>query len=150
MLKEMSVAGMILEDDEKSFFLLLKETDGETIVSIQIDQLQAESINMSMDPAFASLPDTFDFLGNILKSFDLSISKVIIKNCQCHIKNAEVFLTDGEREVRVNSRAGDAVASALIVDAPIFIDNDFPGTAYKKELKRWLSKVKPGDFGEIT
>ena len=149
MLVQMSVAGMILEDDEKSFFLLLKETDGETIVSIQIDQLQAEYIAIAMESPFTRIPDPYDFINNIMESFDLRISKVIIKSRKRYTKNAEVFLTGGEREIRIDSHTGDAVASALLVDAPIFIKSDFMGESYKKELERWLSKVKPGDFGEI-
>lgn len=145
MLIQMSVVG-ILEDDEKSFFLLLRELNGETIISIKIDQLQAESIAIALDTVFTRIPDLYDFLSNILDSFELRISKVIIKNPRRYTKNADVFLTDGDREIRIDSRTGDAVASALLVDAPIFIDNDFLETAHKKELKKWLSKVKPSDF----
>lgn len=149
MLVQMNVAGMILEDDEKSFFLLLKETDGETIVSIQIDQLQAEYIAIAMESPFTRISDPYDFINNIMDSFELRISKVIMKSRKRYTKNAEVFLTDGEREIRIDSYAGDAVASAILVDAPIFIKSDFMGTSYKKELEKWLSKVKPSDFGKI-
>jgi len=149
MLMQMNVAGMILEDDEQSFFLLLKEIDGATIVSIQIDQLQAESIASVMDKALARIPDPYDFLSNIMDSFELRISRVIIKNPRRYTKNADVFLTDGERELRIDSHAGDAVASALLMNAPIFVNNDFLGTAHKKELQKWLSKVRPSDFGEV-
>jgi len=148
MLIQMSVAGMILEDDEKYFFLLLKEKDGEIIVSTQIDQFQAEFIATFMDSTFRRIPEPYEFLSDIMDSFELRISKVIIKNWSRRTKNAEVFLTDGEREIRVDSRIGDAVATALIVDAPIFIDNDFLGITHKEKLKKWISQVKPSDFGE--
>lgn len=149
MLIQMSVAGMIHMDDEKSFFLLLKEMDGTIIISIQIDQLQAKSIDIFMDNAHTRIPDPYDFFGNIMDSFELRISKVIIKRARLNTRKADVFLTDGDREIRIESHSGDAIASALMIDAPIFMDNDFLGKAHKKELKKWLSKVKPGDFGEV-
>lgn len=149
MLIQMSVAGMILEDDEKLFYLLLKERDGNTIVSIQIDQSQAEYIAIAMESPFTRIPDPYEFIKNVTDSFDLKISKVIIKSRKRYIKNAEVLLTDGDREIHIDSYAGDAVASALLADAPIFIESDFMGKSYKKELKKWLSKIKPSDFGEI-
>jgi bifunctional DNase/RNase len=149
MLVQMSVAGMILDDDERSFSLLLKETEGETIVSIQIDQPQAESIAILMDSAFTRLPDPYDFLSNIMDSFALRMTRVVIKNLKRYSKNADVFLSDGEREVRIEAHTGDAVASAILVDAPIFIESNSLETSHKRELKKWLSKVRPSDFGKI-
>ena len=149
MLIQMSVAGMILEGDEKSFFLLLREIDGETIVSIEIDQFQAEYIAIAMESPYTRIPDPYDFITSIVDSFDIRISKIIIKNRKFFTKNAEVFLTNGEREIRIYAYAGDAVISALLVDAPIFIKSDFMGASYKKALKKWLSKVKPSDFEDI-
>lgn len=147
MLKQMSIAGMILEDDEKSFYLLLKEMEGPTIISVQIDQLQAESIAIAMDTAFTRIPDPYEFISNIMESFELKISKVIIKNTARFTKSTDVFLTDGEKEIRIYSRIGDAVASALHFDAPIFMDTDFFGSSDKNSLKQWLDNITPGDFG---
>ena len=146
MLVQMSVAGMILDDDGKSFFVLLKEMEGSKIISVQVDRLQAESIAVAKESAFSRIPDPYDFLNSIMDSFEIKISKVIIKNQRLFSKNTEVFLTDGDREIRIDSYAGDAVVSALYVDAPIYINDDFLGKTHKKELRKWLSKVKPSDF----
>ena len=149
MLVPMSVAGMILEDDETLFSLQLKEMGGETVVSIQIDQVQAESIAIAMDSAFTRIPDPYDFLNNIMDSFALRITRVVIKTLKRYLKNADVFLTDGEREVRIEAHTGDAVASAIITDAPIFIESGALEASHIKELKKWISHVRPSDFGEI-
>ena len=148
MLVEMDVAGMIIEDDEKSYYMLLKEKKGDTVVSIAINQVQAESITISMDPALSRIHDPYDLIGNMIESFELKISKVVINNRERHTKNSGLYFTDGEREIRVDSFAGDAVAVAARMNVPIFIDSDFLGRTHIKEVKKWLSTVKPSDFGD--
>lgn len=148
MLMRVNVAGMIHEDSVESFFLILKEMYGSATVPIQVDQRQAESIAIFLDSTFTGIPDPYDFLNSIMDSFELRISKVIIKNRRPYIKNAEVFLTDGERELRVDTHAGDSIASALLVDAPIFIDADALGIPDTNEMKKWLMNIRPRDFGE--
>jgi bifunctional DNase/RNase len=72
---------------------------------------------------------------------------------------ALIHLRLGDEEITVDSRPSDAIALALRVGAPIFVDEDVVRRARSVEvapkeaddqekLKEWLQNLKPEDFGK--
>ncbi|HWR59474.1 MAG TPA: bifunctional nuclease domain-containing protein, partial [Thermodesulfovibrionales bacterium] len=62
---------------------------------------------------------------------------------------AMIHLTDGKKEVPVDSRPSDAVAVALRVNAPIFVEETILEKRSTDELEEWLKNLKPEDFGNV-
>jgi bifunctional DNase/RNase len=62
---------------------------------------------------------------------------------------ALVCLNDGKKETMVDSRPSDAVAVALRVNAPIYVEEGIMGQRSSDELEEWLKNLRPEDFGNI-
>ena len=58
-------------------------------------------------------------------------------------------MNDGRKETMVDSRPSDAVAVALRVNAPIFVEETIMEQKSADELEEWLKNLKPEDFGNI-
>lgn len=52
-------------------------------------------------------------------------------------------------EIPIDSRPSDAVALALRVNAPIFVEDSIIEKRNTDELEEWLKNLKPEDFGNI-
>ncbi len=62
---------------------------------------------------------------------------------------ALIYAHDGVRERAIDSRPSDAVAIALRVQAPIFVEEGIFELRKADELEEWLKNLKPEDFGNI-
>jgi bifunctional DNase/RNase len=62
---------------------------------------------------------------------------------------ASIYATNGEREAMIDSRPSDAVAVALRMQAPIFVEEQVLEVRKADELEEWLKNLKPEDFGNI-
>ena len=62
---------------------------------------------------------------------------------------ALLCIENGKQETFVDSRPSDAVAVALRVRAPIFVEDAIIEQKSSDELEDWLKNLKPEDFGNI-
>jgi bifunctional DNase/RNase len=87
--------------------------------------------------------------------------KVVVTDLRDNTFYAVLHLKVGSTEYSVDSRPSDAIALALRVGAPIFVEEDvFPKaktvevakegepakTEDAEQLKEWLQNIKPEDF----
>ncbi|GBE01192.1 hypothetical protein BMS3Abin08_00617 [bacterium BMS3Abin08] len=86
---------------------------------------------------------------NILNTLDISISRIVVTDIIDNTYYAILYMTDGDQEIPIDSRPSDAVAIALRVDAPIFVEEDIIEKRHPDELEEWLKNLKPEDFGNI-
>src|SRR5215510_4227581 len=71
-----------------------------------------------------SLPITHDLIKNILESIDARVVKVEVNDLRENTFFAVIHLQLGSAEIAVDSRPSDAIALALRVAAPIFVDEE--------------------------
>jgi hypothetical protein len=62
---------------------------------------------------------------------------------------AAIHVIDGQKEVTIDSRPSDAVAVALRMQAPIFVEDTVLEVRRTDELEEWLKNLKPEDFGNV-
>jgi len=102
---------------------------------------------------------THDLIKNILESVEAKVEKIVVNDLRDNTFFAVIHLRLGEEEITVDSRPSDAIALALRVGAPIFVDEDVVRRAKSVEvapkesddqekLKEWLENLKPEDFGK--
>jgi bifunctional DNase/RNase len=94
-------------------------------------------------------PLTHDLVKNILGGLKIKLTKVIITEILDNTYYALLHLADGKREVPVDSRPSDAVAVALRLNAPIFVEEGILEKKSTDELEEWLKNLKPEDFGNV-
>jgi len=77
------------------------------------------------------------------------VTRVVVTQIMDNTYYALIYITDGKKELPVDSRPSDAVAVALRTNAPIFVEDDVLSQKNTDELEEWLKNLKPEDFGNI-
>ncbi len=145
----MKVEGMLFDPRSNMYILLLKEINGNGTLPIWIGKPEADSIALALGKVETPRPLTHDLVKNITDSLKTTITKIIVTEIQDNTYYALICLNDGKKETLVDSRPSDAVAVALRVNAPIFIEDSIMEHKSSDELEDWLKNLKPEDFGNI-
>jgi bifunctional DNase/RNase len=149
MLLKMNVEGLLFDPRSNMYILLLKQTDGNDTLPIWIGKPEADSIALALGKVATPRPLTHDLFRNLMDSLMVKVTRVVVTQILDNTYYALIYITDGKREVPVDSRPSDAVAVALRSNAPIFVDEDVVSKKNTDELEEWLKNLKPEDFGNI-
>lgn len=145
----MKVEGLLFDPRSSMYILLLKEIDGEGTLPIWIGKPEADSIALALGGVITPRPLTHDLIKNLLGSIKIRITRVVVTEILDNTYYALIYLTDGKREIPVDSRPSDAVAIALRVNAPIFVEEEIMERKSTDELEEWLKNLRPEDFGNV-
>ncbi|MEC4684451.1 MAG: bifunctional nuclease family protein [Nitrospirota bacterium] len=145
----MKVEGLLFDPRSGMYILLLKEIDGAQTLPIWIGKPEADSIALALGRVITPRPLTHDLLKNILTTLDVGISRIVVTDIIDNTYYASLYLLDGSKEIPVDSRPSDAVAIALRLHVPIFVEDDILEKRNTDELEEWLKNLKPEDFGNI-
>jgi uncharacterized protein len=149
MLVEMKVEGLLFDPRSNMYILLLKEVDGAGTLPIWIGKPEADSIALALGKVATPRPLTHDLVKNIIDGLRVKIVKIVVTEITDNTYYALIYLNDGKKETLADSRPSDAVAVALRVGAPIFVEDNIMATRSADELDEWLKNLKPEDFGNI-
>lgn len=149
MLIQMKVEGMLFDPRSNMYILLLKEIDGHGTLPIWIGKPEADSIALALGKVETPRPLTHDLIKNILDGLKVKITKIIVTEILDNTYYALICIYDGKKETYIDSRPSDAVAVALRVNAPIFVEEAIMEQRSSDELEEWLKNLKPEDFGNI-
>jgi len=149
MLIQMKVEGLLFDPRSGMYILLLKEIEGTQTLPIWIGKPEADSIALALGRVVTPRPLTHDLMKNILYTLNIEVARVVVTDIIDNTYYAIIYLIEEERELAIDSRPSDAVALALRVDAPIFVDEGILERRHTDELEEWLKNLKPEDFGNI-
>lgn len=149
MLVRVKVEGLLFDPRSSMYILLLRELDGNDTLPIWIGKPEADSIALSLGKVATPRPLTHELIKNIIAGLKMKVARVVITEIADNTYYALLYLSDGKNEVPVDSRPSDAVAVALKVNAPIFVENEILEKRSGDELEEWLKNLKPEDFGNV-
>lgn len=149
MLVQMKVEGLLFDPRSSMYILLLKEIEGSGTLPIWIGKPEADSIALALGGVATPRPLTHDLVKNIIGGLKVKLTRVVITEILDNTYYALLYLADGKREVPVDSRPSDAVAVALRVNAPIFVEDGILEKRSTDELEEWLKNLRPEDFGNV-
>ena len=150
MVKQMKIEGLLFDPRSNMYILLLKEVDGNNTLPIWIGKPEADSIALALGKIVTPRPLTHDLIKNVIQGVKMKISKVVITEIVDNTYYAGIYIDKGDgTEVPIDSRPSDAIAVAIRIGAPIFVDEQVIEHRNNDELEDWLEKLKPEDFGNI-
>ncbi len=149
MLIQMKVEGLLFDPRSGMYILLLHQIDGSETLPIWIGKPEADAIALAIGKVITPRPLTHDLIKNIFEKLNVKIIRVVITEIVDNTYYAYIYANDGKREVAIDSRPSDAVAVALRVNAPIYIEESILEIRKADELEEWLKNLKPEDFGNI-
>ena len=140
---EMRAAGVIPTEHGPAVLLTTQKRD--VLVPIFIGETEALSIDLRLRRQEYSRPLTHDLLDAVLREVGGEIVSVQIDAIQEDVFVATLIIRVNQREIRLDSRASDAIALALGSKAPIFVSRQVIETA---GMRRDGNRPSVGD-GEI-
>jgi bifunctional DNase/RNase len=155
----MKVRGLALDPVSNMPIIILRDEEEKRSLPIWVGIFEANAIALELEKITTPRPMTHDLIKNILESVDAKVEKIVVNDLRDNTFFALIHLRLGEEEITVDSRPSDAIALALRVGAPIFVDDDVVRRAKSVEvapkesddqekLKEWLENLKPEDFGK--
>lgn len=103
-----------------AYALVLAQINGPFRIPVVIGAPEAQSIALRMENVAIPRPLTHDLFVAFSHAFGVTLKEVFIYKFEDGIFSSELTFTDGEREVRIDSRTSDAVAIAMRTNSPIY------------------------------
>lgn len=149
MLVQIKVEGLLFDPRSSMYILLLKEMNGNGTLPVWIGKPEADSIALALGGIVTPRPLTHDLIKNISDTLRIKIIKVVVTAILDNTYYAVIYMADGRKEAQIDARPSDAVAIALRVNAPIFVDDSILEQRNTDELEEWLKNLRPEDFGNV-
>ncbi|MBI4850073.1 MAG: bifunctional nuclease family protein [Nitrospirae bacterium] len=150
MVKQMKIEGLLFDPRSNMYILLLKEIDGHNTLPIWIGKPEADSIALALGKIVTPRPLTHDLVKNVIHGTKMKVTKIVITEIVDNTYYAGIYIDKGDgKEIPIDSRPSDAIAVAIRINAPIFVDEQVIEHRNNDELEDWLEKLKPEDFGNI-
>lgn len=155
---EMKIRGLMLDPVTNMPIVVLKEVDGTSILPIWVGSYEANAIAIEIEKVQTPRPMTHDLIKNILVGMKAAVQRVVVSELREDTFYAIVWLTLDGKLISIDSRPSDALALALRMDSPIFVDEEVLKTSksavlnsdkFKDEnLRRWLENLNEEDLGK--
>ena len=122
-LVEVKIGALIMDPNTNTPIVVLKGVDSETVLPIWVGAFEANAIALEIEKVVPQRPMTHDLLRNVIIECRLSASSVVITDLLENTFYARIELKDeNEEPVMLDARPSDAIALALRLDCPIFVE----------------------------
>ena len=148
-MKQMKIEGLLFDPRSNMYILLLKEINGNDTLPIWIGKPEADSIALAMGKIATPRPLTHDLIKNFIYELKMKITKIVISDIIENTYYAGIYVENSGEEIPIDSRPSDAIAVAIRVNAPIYVDESVIEFKSNDELEDWLKNLKPEDFGNV-
>jgi bifunctional DNase/RNase len=102
--------------------VILKDSRSERFLPIWIGPYEAEAITVSLQQMEVARPLTHDLLRNILQTLGAEVQRVNITELKEDVFYARIIISVNGEEMEIDSRPSDALALAVRVHVPIYVD----------------------------
>lgn len=162
MFLKMKVFGLTIDPFTNAPIIILKDMEEKHALPVWIGVLEASAIAAEIENIQFSRPMTHDLVKEMLNTLDIAITKVEVNDLRDNVYYARIHLTSNENDYSIDARPSDAIALALRMSSPIFVDMKvidkskdmkMEGVLEKagrgsKELLDMLDELSPDEFGK--
>jgi hypothetical protein len=137
--------------------VVLKDIEGDSVLPIWVGVYEANAIALEIEKVTTPRPMTHDLLKNMLTGFGASVNKVVVTELKDDTFYAVIWAERDGHTISLDSRPSDALALALRVDCPIFVDDEVLRVSKvtsaaseritSEDLKKWLEGLSDEDTG---
>ena len=118
----MELSRIIISETNDEQVIVLKENDGDRAFPIVIGIWEAVAIDRNIKGKKTPRPMTHDLIENIIGGLDSKLEKVVITDLKDRTFFARLFLKRNGKSVEIDSRPSDAIALAVQMKAPIWVN----------------------------
>ncbi|OLE13297.1 MAG: hypothetical protein AUG89_05480 [Acidobacteria bacterium 13_1_20CM_4_56_7] len=153
---EMKIRGLLMDPVTNTPIVILRDSGSETVLPIWVGVYEANAIALEIEKVSTPRPMTHDLIKNVLAGLDARVHKVVVTELKEDTFYAVIWMERDGKIISVDSRPSDALALALRVDCPIFVEEEVLKTSKKasaasettsEELRKWLEGLNDEDLG---
>ncbi len=154
---EMRIRGLMMDPVTNMPIVILKDVNGAAVLPIWVGIYEANAIALEIEKVTTPRPMTHDLLKNLLLGLDTQVRKVVVSDLRDDTFYALIWLEKDGQIISIDSRPSDALALALRVDCPIFVEEDVlknskvssvaSDKVNNEELRKWLENLNDEDIG---
>ena len=153
---EMKIRGLLMDPVTNTPIVILRDSGSETVLPIWVGVYEANAIALEIEKVSTPRPMTHDLIKNVLAGLDARVHKVVVTELKDDTFYAVIWMERDGKIISVDSRPSDALALALRVDCPIFVEEEVLKTSKKaaatpettsEELRKWLEGLNDEDLG---
>jgi bifunctional DNase/RNase len=154
---EMKIRGLMMDPVTNMPIVVLKDVQGQAVLPIWVGVYEANAIALEIEKVQTPRPMTHDLLKNVLMGLDGRVSKIVVNELKDDTFYALIWVERDGQMMTIDSRPSDALALALRMDCPIFVDEQVlknskvSGVLSEKttndQLKTYLEGLSDDDLG---
>jgi uncharacterized protein len=154
---EMKIRGLIMDPVTQMPIVILKDVNGSLALPIWVGIYEANAIALEIEKVATPRPMTHDLIKSLLLGLDAQVRKVVVNELKDDTFFALIWLERDGDLISVDSRPSDALALALRLDCPIFVEDavlkssklasSVSEKVTNEELRRWLENLNDEDLG---
>jgi uncharacterized protein len=154
---EMKIRGLTMDPVTQMPIVVLKDVNGNTVLPIWVGIFEANAIALEIEKVSTPRPMTHDLLKTVLLGLEAAVKKVVVSDLKDDTFYALIWLERAGEMISIDSRPSDALALALRLDCPIYVDDTVLKTSkltntvnekvQSDELRKWLEGLNDEDLG---
>ncbi|HOL71216.1 MAG TPA: bifunctional nuclease family protein [Bryobacteraceae bacterium] len=153
---EMKIRGLMMDPVTNMPIVILKDVNGNSILPIWVGVYEANAIALEIEKVSTPRPMTHDLIKTLLLGLNAGMKKVVVSELKDDTFYAVIWLERDGEVISVDSRPSDALALALRLDCPIYVEESVLKSSKmasvsekvnNEELRRWLEGLNDEDLG---
>ena len=154
---EVKIRGLMMDPVTNMPIVILKDVNGSSVLPIWVGVYEANAIALEIEKVSTPRPMTHDLIKSLLLGLNTALRKVVVSELKDDTFYAVIWLDRDGDLISVDSRPSDALALALRLDCPIYVeesvlksskrDATISDKATTDELRRLLEGLNDEDFG---
>ncbi len=153
----MKIRGLMMDPVTNMPIVILKDAGSDAVLPIWVGIYEANAIALEIEKVATPRPMTHDLIKNVLVGLTANVHKVVVTELRDDTFYAVIWMEREGRIISVDSRPSDALALALRVDCPIFVEDgvlkhsklaaNVSDRVTSDELRKWLEGLNDEDLG---
>jgi bifunctional DNase/RNase len=154
---EMKIRGLMMDPVTNMPIVILKDAGSDAVLPIWVGIYEANAIALEIEKVATPRPMTHDLIKNVLVGLAANVHKVVVTELRDDTFYAVIWMEREGSIISIDSRPSDALALALRVDCPIFVEADVlknsklatnvSDRVSSDELRKWLEGLNDEDLG---
>ena len=138
---QMNVNTVLFDSRNSSYIVVLKDESGSKLLPIWIGASEGNSIALAMSNTKSPRPLTHDLIVNIFDRLEVEIARVVISDLIDNTFYASLYLLQNNKEFHIDARPSDAIAIAIRIGAPVFVEEEVLAKQDVTTIDTWMKNL---------
>jgi len=147
---QMSVNTVLFDSKNSSYIVVLKDETGKKLLPIWIGAAGRQFHSAGHEQREGRPPLTHDLMISIFDRLEIEIARVVVSDLIDNTFYASLYLLHNSKEFHIDSRPSDAIAIAIRVGAPIFVQEEVLAKQDQSTLDNWMKNLGEGGGTEYN